>query len=81
MELRDLKQTWDKMSVGKELDENQLKGMLSKRTKSLIERIERNIKIGFFVLFILILFVVLDDYILSPMLMENVISIPGWVHF
>lgn len=81
MELRDLKQTWDKMSVGKELDENQLKGMLSKRTKSLIERIERNIKIGFFVLFILILFVVLDDFILSPMLMEDVISIPGWVHF
>lgn len=81
MELRDLKQTWDKMSVGKELNENQLKGILSKRTKSLTERIERNIKIGFFVLFVLIVIVALDDFILSPMLMEDLTRIPGWVHF
>jgi len=81
MELRDLKQTWDKMSVGKELDESQLKGMLSKRTKSLMERIERNIKIGFLVLFILIVIVALDDFILSPMLMEDVTRVPDWVHF
>ena len=35
------------MSAGQELDEGQLRDMLGSRTKSLIERIDRNIKIGF----------------------------------
>ena len=60
MNLKELKKTWDKLSSENELDENQLRSMLRKRTNNLIERIDRNIKIGFGVLFILILAFILD---------------------
>jgi heme/copper-type cytochrome/quinol oxidase subunit 2 len=84
MELKDLKKTWEKMSAGRELDENQLREMLSKRTKSLIERIDRNIKIGFLVLFVLILLFAFDDFVLSPQLVKNMtqgVNMPNWVVF
>ncbi|NQU52290.1 MAG: hypothetical protein HQ522_07090 [Bacteroidetes bacterium] len=81
MELTDLKKTWDKLSSNRELDENQLKTMLGKRTKNLIERIERNIKIGFIVLFVLVFVVALDDFLITPMLMEEMHPIPKWVLF
>ncbi len=84
MELTDLKKTWDKLASNRELDENQLKAMLSKRTKNLIELIERNIKIGFALLFALILLIVLNDFLISPMMMEEIsqnITIPNWLLF
>ncbi len=82
MELTDLKRTWDKMASNRELDEEQLKAMLSKRTKNVIERIERNIKIGFVALFGLLLLIVLDDYIISPAMLENVsLEVPRWLMF
>lgn len=84
MDLKDLKKTWDKMSSGRELDEDQLREMLGKRTKSVIERIDRNIKIGFIVLFVLIVIFALDDFLISPMMIENVseeLTIPGWLIF
>ena len=58
MELNDLKKTWDKLSANRELDEDQLRSMLGKRTKNLIDRIERNIKIGFVVMAVLILIII-----------------------
>ena len=72
------------MSAGKELDEEQLRSMLGKRTKSLIERIERNIKIGFVVLLGLILLFSIDDFWLSPQTIETFyeeMPIPSWVIF
>jgi len=72
------------MSAGRELDESQLRKMLSKRTKSLIERIDRNIKIGFAVLFVLILLFAFDDFLVSPQLVKNMtqgINIPDWLVF
>ena len=84
MELTDLKKTWDKLSANRELDENQFKAMLGKRTKNLIERIERNIGIGFILLFVFILVLALDDFILSPLMLEEVsegITIPNWLLF
>jgi len=84
MELKDLKKTWEKLSASRELDENQLRGMLSKRTKSLIERIDRNIKIGFAVLFVLILLFAFDDFLVSPQLVKNMtqgVNIPDWLLF
>lgn len=84
MKLTDLKKTWGKLATNRELDENQLKAMLGKRTKNLIERIEWNIKIGFIVLFVLILVIVLNDFLISPMMMEDVgqnLSIPNWLMF
>ncbi len=84
MELNDLKKTWNKISSGKELDEDQLRNMLEKKTKSLIERIDRNVKIGFGVILILIILFSLDDLWLSPQTMQKYygdIPIPGWVVF
>lgn len=84
MELKDLKNTWDKLASDKQLDENQLKKMLGKRTKNVIERIDRNIKIGFGILFVLIVIFILDDFIISPQLLEEVggnISVPNWLLF
>lgn len=84
MDLKDLKKTWDKMASTKELDENQLRKMLGKRTGNLIERIDRNIKIGFVVLFFLILIFSLDDFLFSPLLIKGVnenLDIPNWLLF
>jgi hypothetical protein len=82
MDLQDLKKTWDKMASGKELDETQIRNMLGKRTKNLLERIERNIKIGFFVLFALILIFIVNDFVISPLLVKNIdfeIELPLWL--
>jgi hypothetical protein len=84
MDLKDLKKTWDKMASAKELDENQIREMLGKRTKNLIERIDRNIKIGFVVLFFFILIFSLDDFLFSPLLMKGVdenLTVPPWLLF
>jgi amino acid transporter len=84
MDLEYLKKTWEKLPSEKLLDEDQLKQMLGKRTKSLIDRIDRNIKIGLLVLFVLILIFALDDFLLSPLMLESLnenISVPGWLLF
>lgn len=84
MELKDLKKTWDKISTGRELDENQLRQMLGKRTNSLIGRIDRNIRIGFVVLFVLIFIFAFDDFLVSPRLVSTMtqgIEIPSWLVF
>ena len=84
MDLNDLKKTWDKMGSSRELNENQLRAMLGKRTKNLIERIDRNIKIGFVVLFFFILIFSLDDFQLYPFLTKNVdenLAVPHWLLF
>ncbi len=82
MELTDLKKTWNKLLSNRELGEDQLKAMLGKRTKNLIERIERNIKIGFIILFALILIIALDEFIISPMMLEEInLTVPKWLLF
>ena len=82
MDLKDLKKTWNKMASGKELDETQIREMLGKRTKNLLERIDRSIRIGFFILFALILIFVLNDFVLSPVLVKNFeaeFNLPMWL--
>jgi hypothetical protein len=84
MELKDLKKAWSSVSSDKELDENQIREMLRKRTGNLLERIDRNIKIGFVLLFVLILLFILDDFVFSPQIIEEVgnnYEIPGWLIF
>ena len=84
MDLKDLKKTWEQISPGRELDEVQLRHMLGRRTTSLIERIDRNIKIGFGLLFILILIFVFDDFLVSPRLVSSMpqgVPIPQWLVF
>ncbi len=84
MDLNDLKKTWDLMPTSRELDENQLHNMLGSRTKSLIERIDRNIKIGFMILLGLILLLSFDDFWFSPETIKESFSampVPNWVIF
>ena len=84
MDIENLKKTWDKLPSDNQLDEDQLKKMLGKRTKSLIDRIDRNIKIGFGVLFLLILIFALDDFLISPLMIDKLsenITIPKWLTF
>ena len=82
MDLTELKKAWDKLSSNRELSEDQLREMLGKRTKSVIETIEQNIKIGFVILFVLILVIVLDDLIVSPMMTDELnFEMPGWLVF
>ena len=82
MDLKDLKKTWDKLASNKELNESQIREMLGKRTKNLMERIDRNIRVGFIILFVIILIFVLNDFVLSPQLVKNMdaeIALPLWL--
>lgn len=84
MELKELKKAWSSVSSKENLDESQIREMLQKRTGSLIERIDRNIKIGFVLLFVLILLFILDDYVFSSRIIEEVgtnYEIPKWLYF
>jgi hypothetical protein len=84
MDLEILKKTWSKLPLDNQLDENQLKKMLGKQTISLMDRIDRNIKIGFGVLFVLIMIFALDDYLFSPLMTDKLnetIKIPMWLTF
>ena len=84
MDLENLKKTWNKLPSDNQLDEVQLRKMLGKRTRSLMDRIDRNIKIGFGILFVLITIFALDDYLLSPLMVDKLnenINIPGWLTF
>lgn len=70
------------MASNRELDEDQLKAMLSKRTKNVTERIERNIKIGFVALFVLLVLIVFDDYLISPEMLGDInATVPDWLTF
>ncbi len=84
MELKDLKSAWDKFSSKdadkRQLGEDAILDMLKKRTKNMIERIDRNIKTGFAVLFALTLFLVLDDLFITPPIVEQEgTEIPVWI--
>ena len=82
MDLKELKKTWKKLESGKELDENQIRSMLEKRTGNLLERIDRNIKIGFVLVFLLILVFTLDDFLFSPLMIQGIseeLAVPGWL--
>jgi hypothetical protein len=84
MELKDLKSAWDKFSSTdanrRQLGEDAIMDMLKKRTKNMIERIDRNIKIGFGFIIFLTLFFVVDDLFVTPYLTKGQqIDIPAWI--
>jgi len=82
MELTDLKKTWGKLSSNRELDEEQLKAMLSKRTKNLIERVEQNIKIGFIILFAFFVLIAFDEFLITPLILDTEnLTAPNWLLF
>ena len=84
MELKELKETWSRVSSGRELDEDQIREMLRHRTGNLIDRINRNVRIGFVVLFALVVLFILDDFILTPLIIsksQTMVEMPQWLVF
>ena len=85
MELKDLKSAWDKFSSNDankhQLGEDAILDMLKKRTKNMIERIDRNIKIGFGILLLISLLFILDNLLLTPFIADKDkgIEVPTWV--
>ncbi len=84
MKIEDLQKAWVKYSSKDNihLDEKSLEEMLGKRTKSLIERIDRNVKIGFVVLLGLILYNLVDYFVVYPNLTDATglqIEVPVWI--
>ncbi len=70
------------MSPGKELNENQLYKILNSRSKSLIEKIDRNIKIGFALLTLFIAWTLFDYLYLTPRLLNyfEYVYVPKWLY-
>jgi hypothetical protein len=82
----DLKEIWGRItadSSGQQLlDENQIRTLLKKRSGSLMEKIDFNIRVGFIILLAIVLFIVLYDmFSLAGWVPGGMIhtSIPGWL--
>ena len=87
MDIKDLKSVWDTYS-SQEADKHHLaqesiNDLLRNRTKTLVEKIDRNIRIGMFVLGVYITYVLLDYLFLSAyfskILIHQVVDYPKWL--
>jgi hypothetical protein len=83
MDLKDLKSAWDTYS-SQEVDKHRLgketiHELLKNRTITMVDRIDRNIRIGMWVLLAFISYVLIDDVYLSKVLIENPIEYPSWM--
>lgn len=83
MDLNDLKSAWDTYSsqeVNKHrLGRDTITEMLRSRTKTLVERIDRNIRIGIGVLLAFIAYIIIDDLFLSKIIIAGQIEYPKWI--
>ncbi|MCL1821769.1 MAG: hypothetical protein FWG22_02985 [Prolixibacteraceae bacterium] len=85
MKMKDLKKAWSQVSADNDgrdkLTEEKIQAMLSKRTSSLIERIDKNLKTGFVIVFVLIIFTVLGEIIFRKLSPESYLDskIPQWI--
>lgn len=87
MEFKDLKSAWDSYS-SQEVDKHRLEKetiqeMLKSRTKTLVDRIDRNIRIGMVILGIFMAYIVLDylwlaEY-LSEIIVQQPVKYPRWL--
>lgn len=87
MDLKDLKSAWDAYS-SQEVDKHRLEKetiheLLKTRTKSLVDRIDRNIRIGMTVLLVFIAYVVIDSLFLSEyfskVIVNHAVEFPKWL--
>lgn len=84
MDLKDLKSAWDTYS-SQEMDKHHLgkqsiTELVRNRTKTLIEKIDRNIRIGIGVLLALIAYIIVDDLYLSKVIIKEPIQYPSWIY-
>lgn len=87
MDIKNLQKVWNQLSSvsasNKELGDKEILEILNKRTKSTIERIERNIRIGSVILFLIIVFLIINDFLVSPHLLHGIdqhLDIPVWLN-
>lgn len=90
MKLEDLKSVW-KTAANQNADSNSLnseeiKAMLSKRSMSIIEKINVNVKIGLAIIFTIIVLMIADNAVMTPVYqswmdsyINQTIEIPGWI--
>jgi hypothetical protein len=86
MDINDLKNTWNQISAdnsGHELlTDERIKELLSSRTTNLMERIDKNIRWGFAILFLIITLILIWDFFLAKnagLQIDEQVSIPEWV--
>ena len=84
MELKDLKSAWSTYS-SQEMDKHRLgkesiNELLRHKTKTLMDKIDRNIRIGMGILLVFIAYVILDDLYLSKILIKEPIEYPKWMY-
>ena len=83
MEFDDLKSAWNTYST-QEVDKHHLgkesiHELLRTQTKTLVDRIDRNLRIGMGILFAFIAYVILDSLYLSEILIKEPIQYPTWM--
>jgi hypothetical protein len=86
MEIKELQEAWKQLSVDSSakqmLDEGQIRVMLGKRTRSLMDRIDTNIRIGFAIILLFIVAILIYDFRNNSAFMDNAgqnAGIPGWL--
>ncbi|HBL76542.1 MAG: hypothetical protein A2W90_00540 [Bacteroidetes bacterium GWF2_42_66] len=84
MDLNELKSAWNNFSSrdasSHQLDENAIRELLKTRTKNLVDTVERNIKIGFGILFLILLFLLGGNELISISMPEGY-AIPSWLNW
>ena len=86
MDIKDLKAAWDNYSSQEmnkhRLGKESINELLKNRTQSLVDRIDRNIRIGMGVLLLFIIYVVVDSIFLSDLpraIVDQTIEYPKWL--
>lgn len=84
MDIKDLKSAWDNYS-SKEMDKHMLEQesiteLLKNKTKTLIERIDRNINIGLILILIYIAYIIVNDLFIADLLLKkSPVEYPDWM--
>lgn len=82
MDLNELKSAWNNFSSRDasqhQLDEDTIRELLKTRTKNLVDKVERNIKIGFGFLFLILLFLLCGNKLISFTMPEGY-AMPLWL--
>jgi hypothetical protein len=86
MDINDLKNAWNQISADnsghEQLTDERIKKLLSSRTTNLMERIDKNIRWGFAILFLIITLTMIWDFFLAEnagLQIDNQVRIPEWV--
>lgn len=84
MEFKDLKSAWNTYSSQQmdkhHLGQESINELLRHRTKTLVDKIDRNIRIGMGLLLVFIAYVILDSFYLSTLFIEETINYPRWIY-